>query len=446
MSELTPERRAVAEVLHGHERRPGRLDQQLRRRLVGLDSRAAGRAWSVTYGVLRNRSLLLARLAPLLRKPFAAQEPGARTALLVGACEILLMDSVPDRAAVDQAAEIARVLGAQKSVGFVNATLRRLASDPPDITIPRRGRDPLGWAQIATSHPQWLLGHMAGRVGPKEAAVWAAAANEEPPLVIRAKADTGAAALGEPGFLPGTRRITERPAGGPTGLPGWAEGEMWVQDEGAQAAGLLVGAKPGMRVLDACAAPGGKSFLLADAVGPDGIVDAVDLNPKRLADLSAARDRLGFSQVQVHERHWIRERFGDRPKDEPYDAVLLDAPCSGLGVIRRHPDIRWARVERDLPGFAARQLKLLESLAPAVKPGGAMVYAVCTFAPVETHKAIAAFLKTKVAQDHGYRVVSAKPFLTGLPDDAFDGYALRMYPHRHNADGFYAVRLERAEA
>jgi len=444
VNRVTPERRAVAEVLHGHERRPGRLDVQLRRKLEGLEPRDAGRAWSVTYGILRNRTLLVARLAPLLRKPFRAQEPGARTALLIGACEILLMDSIPDRAAVDQAVEVTRLLGSPRSAGFVNATLRRLADDPPAAPTFNRRKQPLLWAQTATSHPRWLLDQMAGRVGTREAASWAEAANEEPPLVLRAKAGTPSAELGVPGIVPGSRRPEERPAGGPASLPGWDEGELWVQDEAAQAAGLLVGARPGMRVLDACAAPGGKSFLLADAVGPEGLVDAVDLDPRRLADVVASRDRLGFDWIRTHERHWIRERFGSREDDQPYDAVLLDAPCSGLGVIRRHPDIRWARVERDLEGFAARQAKLLESLAPAVKPGGALVYAVCTFTPLETHKVVNAFVASDAGRAHGLRVVDGRPFLPDLPDDALDGYALRMYPHRHDADAFYAVRLERA--
>jgi len=444
VSRLTPERRAVAEVLHGHERRPARLDQQLRSRLADVPARDAGRAWSLAYTILRNRSLLLNRLGPLLRKPFGAQEPGARTALLVGACEILLMSSVPDRAAVDQAAEIARLLGARRSVGFVNATLRRLAEDPPPAEFPKRNKDPLGWAQTATSHPRWILDLMAGRVGRRHAAAWAEAANREPPLVLRAKAGSAASEIGVPGVVPGSRRLLERPSGGPASLPGWDDGELWVQDEAAQAAGLLVGAGPGMRILDACAAPGGKSFLLADAVGPTGTIDAVDRDAGRLADMEVSRRRLGFDRIRLHERHWIRDRFGTRPGDEPYDAVLLDAPCSGLGVIRRHPDIRWARVARDLPGFAARQGKLLEALAPAVKPGGALVYAVCTFAPVETHKAVNAFLAGDVARSHGFRVVDGRPHLPGLPDDALDGYALRMYPHRHDADSFYAVRLERA--
>jgi 16S rRNA (cytosine967-C5)-methyltransferase len=197
-----------------------------------------------------------------------------------------------------------------------------------------------------------------------------------------------------------------------------------------------------MRVLDACAAPGGKAFLLADAVGPKGRVDAVDADAGRLDDLASSRARLGFKQVHVTQRHWIREAFGSRDDDAPYDAVLLDAPCSGLGVIRRHPDVRWARVERDLPGFAARQLKLLEAVAPAVRPGGVLVYAVCTFTAEETHSVVEAFSAGEVARSLGFGAAAPVPEL-GLGPDLFDGPALRTYPHRHDADAFFAVRLER---
>ena len=254
MSRLTPERRVVAKVLEGHERRPGRVDRSLRKGLAGLEQRDVARAWSLAYTLLRNQTLLQRTVEPLLRKPFRAQERGARIALLLGACEILLMESVPDRAAVDQAVEVARLLGASRSCGFVNATLRRLARDRPEPVTPPRSEDPVGWAEIARSHPRWILDRMAALVGDGEAADWADVANAEPPLVLRARSDD-AGDVGTPGLVPGAIRV-ERPEGGVRGIPGWGEGRFWVQDEGAQAAGLLMAARPGMRVLDACAAPG----------------------------------------------------------------------------------------------------------------------------------------------------------------------------------------------
>ncbi|MCO4773641.1 MAG: RsmB/NOP family class I SAM-dependent RNA methyltransferase, partial [Deltaproteobacteria bacterium] len=224
-------------------------------------------------------------------------------------------------------------------------------------------------------------------------------------------------------------------------LPGWDEGTYWVQDEAAQVAAELVGASPGQRVLDACAAPGGKSVYLAHQVGGDGEIVATDSDPRRLTMVDGATGRLGLAQVRTVARNWVEQPFGALEDDASFDAVLIDAPCSGLGVIRRHPDIRFARRRGDLARYADRQLALLKALAPAVRPGGRLVYAVCTFSEAETTGVLERARAEGVLDD--YETQSVHLLRPDLPEGAVWDGALRTLPHRDQSDAFFAVALGR---
>ena len=441
MSRATPERLVAARVLRRFLKRPGRLDQWLNEEGSELDGDQRRRARALLYAALRNRTLLERALHPYLETPLGGQRPAPRVALLLGATELLCLDGVPDRAAVDQAVELCRALGGRGQAGFVNAVLRRLLREGGAPELPDRDEDPIGWAKIACSHPRWIVDEFSRELGPAGAAALCEAGQQEPPTVIAvpdAARRTGLQdELGaEPGALAPWALRLPRGLGRLDAVPGFAEGAFWAQDEAAQLVTRLVGDVQGARVLDACAAPGGKTFALAHLVGPDGAVVATDSDPRRLELVARGAARLGLEQVLCEPRDWVAEPFGAREDDEAFDAVLVDAPCSGLGVIRRHPDIRWARRRGDLDRYAERQVALVEALAPAVRPGGRFVYAVCTLSSQETHGVLA-------RTSPGERL-DARGLLPDLPDDAFSDGALRTLPHLHDADGFFAAAFQRS--
>jgi 16S rRNA (cytosine967-C5)-methyltransferase len=365
------------------------------------------------------------------------QAPIIQVALLLGTYEILFQDGVPDRAAVSQAVELVREGEGAGRTGLVNAILRRVARKEIEPKLPGRDSEPVAWAEYVASHPRWLARRMAGLVGGEGAAAWADKNNERPPLWIRrAKASAVLPQDSVPSSLvPGAFRV-KPPAGQRIDeLPGFADGDWWVQDIAAQAVASLLGGQPGQRLLDACAAPGGKSFSAAVDVGPSGQVLALDRSANRLEHLEASAERLGLNQIQVQQRDLLAQPW----EGDTFDAVLLDAPCSGLGVIRRHPEIRWSREAVDLKRQAARQKTLMTSVAPAVRPGGRLVYAVCSFSAEETDAVVESFL----ADHPDFRRVSGAEAAPDIGSELFTGDDLRTYPHEHDADAFFAAVLER---
>jgi 16S rRNA (cytosine967-C5)-methyltransferase len=275
-------------------------------------------------------------------------------------------------------------------------------------------------------------------VAPDQVADWAAADNREPPLVIRLRDPADDAMVTELGgarseLVPGAVVLSERPRGPVEELPGFAAGRWWVQDLGAQAVVAMLAVEPGHRVLDACAAPGGKTLAAAVHAGPEGRVVAVDKSAGRLGLLRRAVQRVGLSGVEVLERDLLAAPWAGGT----FDSVLLDAPCTGLGVLRRHPEIRWARRPSD-PGMqAARQRSLLLRMTDAVAPGGVLVYSVCTFSRAETTGVLEDFLSRRA----DFRV--EEPPTGSIHPGLLDGPYLRTLPHLHDADAFFAVRLVR---
>ena len=428
----TPERRAAARVLARQLLDGGHLDRLLSPERADLDARELRRARAILLAVNRHRDGLAWRLAPFLKRPLEAQEPIIAGILLVAAAELLLLDGSPPRAAVHQAVELCREEGQRKRSGFVNAVLRRLSEAAPRPWPD----DPLERAELEHSHPRWLLDALSYRVSLDELPALAAANNQPAPLYLRARdpaddlSDLGATI--DP-RIPGAWRL-DGVAAGVESLTGWSEGRLWVQDGAAQAAVAMLALQPGERVLDACAAPGGKAFAESMAVGPAGAVLAIDSSERRLLPLRASQTRLALERIDVVVRDLLREPWS--AEEDTFDAVLLDAPCSGFGVLRRHPDIRWNRRPGDLEALAARQRALLEAVCAAVRPGGRLVYAVCTVTQLETDGVVASFL-------------AAHPeFTPGPPADCLDPAllddgALKTDPLHHGLDGFFAVRLDR---
>jgi 16S rRNA (cytosine967-C5)-methyltransferase len=424
----TAARRLALEVLTDADRSNVRLAERLARPDVeALSPRDRAFLHELVLGTLRHRGRLDHALAASVDRALSRIDPVVLTILRLGANQILRL-RVPDRAAVSESVELARAV-APRATGLVNAVLRRLAREgPPPEPDPRA--DPMGWLTTVGSLPRWLAQRWLARLGPEGAHARAAALLETPPVVFRlnphvrdAEARLDAEGIvREPMIVPGAFRLRE---GSVTALA--AEGIVYAQDQGSQMIAHLA-AKPRGRILDACAAPGGKSTLLSD-LGAATVI-AGEISPARLATMTGLVAKWGAANV-----HAIGADARRPPLGQPLDAVLLDAPCSGLGTLGRHPDIRWRARGADLARHARRQRELLEGLAPLVASGGTLVYATCSIEAEENEDVVEPFLAA-----HPEFELAPRPRWS----DAFaDGRFLRTRPEAEGGDGFFAAALKR---
>jgi 16S rRNA (cytosine967-C5)-methyltransferase len=378
----------------------------------------------LVLGTLRLRGRLDHAIAAQLDRPLELVDRDVLTALRLGAHQILDL-RVPDRAAVSESVDLVREVN-PRAAGFANAVLRRLAREgsPP---FPNATRDSLGWLTTAGSLPRWLAERWLERLGARKAIARATALLSPPPTVFRLNprvpgareraATLGPRALAVPGAWEATSGRAAELA---------SEGAIYLQDEGSQLIAHLAAASG--RVLDACAAPGGKTTLAAD-LASDGLVVACEPAGRRLTTLRTLVVRWGCPNVRVVGADALHPPFARAS----FDSVLLDAPCSGLGTLARHPDIRWRATAADLLRHAGRQAELLASVALLVKPGGRLVYATCSSEPEENEDIVSAFL----ARNERFRVEGlpgwAAPFVDGAfartgsgAADAFFAAVLRL--------------------
>ncbi len=392
-----------------------------------LDERERGFLHELVLGTLRRRGWLDHVLAGLSSRPLDRLTPGVLDALRLGAYQLLYL-RVPAHAAVSESVDLARVVE-PRSAGFANALLRRLQREGPPPE-PDPATDPLGWLTTAGSLPRWLAERWCARSGPGPAIARALAQLEAPPTYVRtnprvpdALAQLEAAGVEtHPTGVPGALRASAGRLGSLA-----ARGVLYVQDEGSQLVALLA-ASPGL-VLDACAAPGGKALLIADVGGTLTRVIAADASPRRLQTLARLRSLWGATNVAVLGADALRPPFA-----RSFDAVLLDAPCSGLGTLARNPDIRWRLTPADVARHAHRQRRLLASVASLVRPGGRLVYATCSLEPEENEDVVLGFLQSRVEFDCEALPPWAVPFRSGS--------FLRIEPSGHG-DAFFAARLRR---
>lgn len=364
--------------------------------------------------VLRNKAVLDAALLPLLRHP--PPHKSGMNLLRLGAAQLLFLQT-PPHAAVGQTVELAKKRRIAPPA-LVNAVLRRLVGrKPPEV-------DPLA------TLPDWLRASWSTAYGAETAAAIATVLGQEPPLDLSVKTDVAgwAARLGGEVVGPATVRLRE--AGAIERLPGYRAGAWWVQDLAASLPARLIGAKPGMAVLDLCAAPGGKTAQLVLA---GAAVTAVEREPARAERLADNLERLGLRAEIV-----VEDALDYAPK-APFDAVLLDAPCSATGTIRRHPDILWGKTEADVTRLAGLQGRLLDAAARLVRPGGTLVHAVCSLEPEEGPAVVEAFL----VRHPGFERRAITEAETGLaPTAAGD---LRTHPallaEKGGMDGFFIARF-----
>lgn len=418
------------------------LDSRLRASRLDRADRAL--ATELVYGVLRWQGRLDWLLAPCLDRPMAALDPVVRALLRLGVYQLACLTRIPDFAAVDETVTLARAVGAGHAAGYVNAVLRRVIREPSRIEPDPIG-DPRAYWTGPGSHPSWLADRWIRRLGPAEAGHLMDCNNRVPPLTVlvnRLKGDVAGAAqaliAASRGVTPGQfvlGSFTLRGAGSPRDLPGFDEGWLVPIDEAAALPVLALDLCDGQRVLDACAGGGGKSALIAAAVGPTGEVLALDQSPRAIRRFSSARARLGLASV---EAKLYDARGAGLAWPGRFPRVLLDAPCSGLGTIRRRPEIKWRRRPADLLQTAALQAELLAGVAGTVAGGGLLVYSTCSLEPEETDQVIRDFLRSHP----GFSLEAPGPALQPFADPAMEGI-LRAWPHRHDTDGFFVARLRR---
>ena len=441
MTEGVASRVKVVEVLVAVLGRGHTLDAAL----AAVATTPQDRAWvqAIAFGTLRFGHRLSRVASGLVSRPWDAQSPTLRALLLLGLYQLEYAE-MPPHAAVSTTVAAARAVGEARAAGLVNACLRRFQRergallDRADATLAGR------W-----SHPEWLV-EAYRRDWPKAQVEILAANNEHPPLTLRINplrtsrealmqelADLGHRAHPVDG-LP-QALVLERPLD----VRQWSafqEGRCSVQDAAAQCAAPLLDARAGMRVLDACAAPGGKTGHLCELTPQLKALVALDLDAARAARITDNLHRLGLHAVV---------RVGDALdptllQGEFFDRILLDAPCSGTGVIRRHPDIKWLRRPTDLGALAARQSALLSALWPRLAPGGRLVYATCSVLKAENREVIQAFLRERSdAVDVSESASLALDRVVGVSRAAGPGLAL--LPGPSGMDGFYYACLERRD-
>jgi len=425
-------------------------------------------ATELTYGTLRWRGRLDFLLAQVLARPLAALEPRVRELLRLGAYQIVFCDRIPAAVAVSESVRLAHAAGVGRAAGLANAALRRLSREHASLPPPALADDPLGHLVDGLSLPPWVAERWLAAHGPAEAAALAAALNQPAPRTVRANRlridrDALLAELRERfpdatacRFAPDGVRLGG--PGDPARDPAFVEGRMTVQDEASQLVVELLDPQPGESVLDACAAPGAKATAIAERIGPEGLVMAVDRHERRLALVARDAARLGLAHVRTTCADATRT-LPEAPAPGGWARVLVDAPCSGFGAWRRNPDARW-RVAPDAPARLAEvQLAILRQAVARLAPGGTLVYSTCTLAPEENEAVIDALL-AETRLDDGRRSegpelrlaarASLPASLTaerpGVPPLLDAQGVLRTLPHRHDADGFFAVRLELEQA
>ncbi len=419
------------------------------RRMGEMPQRETALATEIAFGVIRHLRRLDWVLGRYVER--AVKKEGVRNVLRVGAYELLCLRSTPPYAAVDEAVELAKRRYGARVAGFVNSVLRRLARDVDGGRIPRpQPSDPASRVALLHSYPDWMSSLFVRTYGPERATCVAAALNARPPLTLRvnrlrAARDEVADELRDAGL--GCRPTRWSPVGlavcgrvgDPARLAPFAAGRVTVQDEAAQLVSYAVAPRAGERVLDACSAPGGKATHLAELMGDEGEVVAADVSPARLRLVEQSARRLGLGSIRTVAADAATPSGGLRGF-EPFDRVLVDAPCSGLGVIRRNPDIKWKRMPEDVETMARMQLALLEGCSSLLRQGGVMVYSVCTFTEEETTCVVERFLKRNPTFRLGTPPVSRYPFLAPFATER--GFLI-FDPLRHNIDGFFAAILTR---
>ena len=457
MSPIAPARSAAYAVLRSVNQGRADLPDAVARARERLDDeRDRSLAAEIAAGTLRWQGALDAVIDAFSRVPAARLDPEVLDILRSGAYQLLHLERVPPSAVVNDAVELARRERKGSATGLVNAVLRRVDRERGRLPLPSTpGPDAdedarLDYLSTTLSHPRWLAARWLARHGFQQVEAWARFNNSPAPITLRVNTlkigrDALAARLAASGVATSPTALAPEgllvSSGNPLRTPLAAEGLFIVQDEASQLVAAFAGAAPGERVLDACAAPGGKTLAMAGDMEDQGLLVATDLRARRVSLLARTMAMAGVRTVRL-ARTDVAQRL---PFPAVFDCVLLDAPCSGLGTLRRDPEIRWRRREPDLGEFALRQGRMIERVAEVVRPGGRLVYATCSSEPEENEEVVARFLDAHpeyVAVDAGKTRVGAGPAFAVVTAEGF----VRTWPYVHGLEAFFAAILRRSEA
>lgn len=468
-TQTTPSARAIAlsllvESVKSEEGVDVLLDRALAR--CSFDSRERALTVELTYGVLRRLATIDWRLEPVLEKPLPRLPVAVQMLLRLGAYQLLFLDRIPQSAAVNESVNLARgfagTLGRDWS-GLVNAVLRALLRHPP-LPWPSMTSDAAQALAVRYSVPGWLSRRWVERLGVASAEAACEGVSAVPPMTLRVnqlittrevllQSFSQAGIAAKPTSVSPVGIFIEEGGLVPS-LPGFQEGAFYVEDEAAQLIPPLLDPQPGHSVLDACAAPGGKSTHLAELMHNRGTIYAVDRKGARLDLVRSNCRRLGVQIVVSivgdirQPLEWVSkiETAGPpsvkkaRVGEPSVDRILVDAPCSGLGVLRRHPEAKWHKDEQALPRHQALQCQILEAVVPCLRPGGVLVYSTCSTEPEENEDVIERFCRAHAEFQRESVVPWLPPAAQGFVTEQG---ALSTVGNRFSMDGFYAARLRR---
>ncbi len=420
------------------------LDNYIERH-QGMDPREKGLLTELVYGLMRLRGRIDFALEQFSRQPIQRLEADALLLLRLGAYQLLELDRIPSHAAVHATVELAHQVGLGRVAGLVNGTLRTLERERGTINWPTP--DNLrAYLQHICSLPNWLAKELLRQFPNVESRALAEAFTSAPPLTLRTNTlktdrDTLLAALTEaehiarPCHYTDEGIIIEKRSSQP--LPGNSEGWYQVQDEASMLMAHLLDPQPADKILDACAAPGGKTTHIAALTGNQAQITALEKYPQRVELIHQGAERIGCQNIGA--RCWDLTEPPDFLEPASFDRILVDAPCSGLGVLRRNPESRWSRKPTDIKSLVELQRTILKNVAPFLRPGGQLLYSVCTFTAAETDAIVHNFLET-------HKNFVQEDFRTLLPERwqelTNDKGCIRTLPHRHDGmDAFFATRF-----
>ena len=440
-------REAAMLALNACQRQGGWSDGALKKQLAAaeLSGRDAALATQLCFGVLQNQMLLDFYLSKFSNIPLKRMEGKVVQTLRLGAYQMLFLTRIPHSAAVNSAVTLVKThCKNPRAAGMVNGILRSMERSLQNMPVIPQG-DPVAYLSTLYSHPEWLVKEFILSLGEEETAQLLAADNSQPPTAVMV--NTTRTTAEELKTMLEDDHVEAEPhpwlenclllhrTGDLERLEAFQQGLFYVQDPASRLSVLAAGAKPGMKVLDCCAAPGGKSFAAAIAMENQGEIVSCDLHPHKKKLIQAGADRLGLTIIspktadgKVFRPEW----------ENAFDLVLVDAPCSGLGVIRKKPDIRY-KDPAPLADLPAVQLDILRNAARYVRPGGTLMYSTCTLLYRENGEVVETFL----AENKAYK---AETFTLPGPVGLVQSGSATLWPHRHGTDGFFISKMRREEA
>lgn len=446
---IAPARVAAYETLLAIESGRADLPHALARTRQGLkDERDRALAGEIAAGTLRWQGAFDAVISRFASRAIQRLDREVLVILRLTIFQLLHLDRVPASAAVNDAVSLTRRAGKKSAAPMVNAILRRVSRERTRLPLPDRPEPAadreqlLDYLSVTLSHPRWLVQRWLDRYGFENAERWVRFNNDPAALTLRAnRLKTTREQLADALSRVGVETVPTQLSpdglvvrqGNPLLTPLASTGTFVVQEEASQLVPLMTAVQPGEVVLDACASPGGKTTAMAAAMSDTGTIVAADVRKNRIALLASTIAASGALRVHIVQADAAALPFGER-----FDCVLLDAPCSGLGTIRRDPDVKWRRTEADFSGLSAMQLAMLRACAGVLKPGGRVVYSTCSSEPEENEDVVRAFVA-----ESGFREVPPVGLPAAVTPLVNEHGHLRTYPFRDGVEAFFAAVLVR---